>query len=169
MLRHHGFTAMADYHFRPFTRADLPLFKHWLEAPHLDGWWGDSATEARLVEDDMDHDIVDMRIVETDGTPFAYIQDYNAHAFDAPQYADQPRDARAIDTFLGDPAFLGRGHGAGYLAARLSELRRTYPVVLTDPDPANARAIGAYAKAGFRPLKICPCEDGDMVQVMINP
>lgn len=143
------------------------MFKYWLDQPHLAGWWGDSGTEARLVEDDLGKDIVDMRIVAVDG-PFAYIQDYNAHAFDAPHYADHPENARAIDTFLGDPAYLGHGHGSGYIAARLAQLRRTYPVILTDPDPANTRAIATYTRAGFRPHKIAPCEDGDPVQIMTH-
>lgn len=160
---------MSNYTFRPITRADLPMFKHWLDQPHIEGWWGDSGTEARLIEEDLDKDVVDMRLVCDDGQPFAYIQDYNAHAFDAPQYADQDKDARAIDTFLGDPAYLGKGHGAAYIAARLAELRRNYPAILTDPAPANTRAIAAYSRAGFRPLTITPCEDGDPVQVMIHP
>ncbi|MEM9438215.1 MAG: GNAT family N-acetyltransferase [Pseudomonadota bacterium] len=160
---------MTRYSFEPMTRADLPMFKAWLAHPHIDGWWGEPGTEARLVEEDMGEDKVDMRLALCDGTPFAYIQDYNAHAFGAPHYADQPRDARAIDTFLGDPAFLGQGHGAGYIAARLAELRRNYPTILTDPDPKNDRAIAAYGRAGFRPLDIRPCEDGDPVQVMVHP
>lgn len=160
---------MANYTFRPMTRTDLPMFKHWLDQPHIEGWWGDSGTEARLVEDDLETGKVDMRIVETGGAPFAYIQDYNAHEFGAPHYAGHPADARAIDTFLGDPAYLGKGHGRGYIAARLQDLRRSYPAVLTDPDPKNTRAIAAYARAGFRPLGIAPCEDGDPVQVMIHP
>lgn len=159
---------MADYTFRPITLADMAMFKDWIDQPHMGGWWGDSGTEARLVQEDLGKGIVDMRIIETDGTPFAYIQDYNAHAFDAPQYSDQHENARAIDTFLGDPAFLGQGHGSGYIAARLSQLRRYFPAVLTDPDPKNTRAIKAYARAGFRAVKIAPCEDGDPVQVMIH-
>ncbi len=160
---------MAKYTIRKLTRADYPMFEGWLNQPHIDGWWDSAGVELRLIEEDMEKDIVQMHIALCDGTPFAYIQDYNAHAFDAPQYADQPEDARAIDTFLGDPAFLGQGHGSGYIAARLSELRRSYPVVLADPDPKNTRAIAAYARAGFRPLDICPCEDGDPVQVMVHP
>lgn len=160
---------MADYTFRPMTRADLPMFKSWLANDHINGWWGEPAAEARLVEEDMAEDKVDMRLAECDGTPFAFIQDYNAHAFGAPHYADQISEARAIDTFLGDPAFLGQGHGAGYIAARLAELRCDHPAVLTDPDVRNTRAIAAYARAGFRPLDIRPCEDGDPVQVMIHP
>ncbi len=160
---------MAEYSFIPITRDDLPMFRAWLAKPHIKGWWGTGGTEARLVEEDLDKDRVDMRLACCNGTPFAYIQDYNAHAFVAPQYADQPPDARAIDTFLGDPAFLGKGHGAGYIAARLHELRSHHPVILTDPDPQNTRAIAAYRRAGFRALDIRPCEDGDPVQIMRHP
>ena len=158
---------MAEYAFRPMTRADYPMFERWLDQPHIDGWWSDSATELRLIDEDMDKGVVDMRIVETGEKPFAFIQDYNAHAFGAPQYRALAADARAIDTFLGDPAFLGHGHGSGYIAQRAGELRQRYPIVLTDPDPANTRAIAAYRRAGFQPDKILPCEDGDPVQVMI--
>lgn len=160
---------MSDYTFRKMTRDDYPMFEHWINQPHIDGWWDSAGVELRLIEEDMDKGIVQMHIAMCDGTPFAYIQDYNAHAFDAPQYQDQPNDARAMDTFLGDPAYMGKGHGSGYIAARLSELRRDYPAILVDPDIKNTRAIKAYTRAGFRPLDIRPCEDGDPVQVMIHP
>ncbi|SEN22965.1 aminoglycoside 6'-N-acetyltransferase [Loktanella fryxellensis] len=159
---------MADYRFRPISRADLPMFRHWLDQPHMGGWWADGATEARLIEEDLGRALVDIRIVELDGTPFAYIQDYNAHAFGAPQFAGFDAAARAIDTFLGDSAFLGQGHGAGLIAARVAELRRSCPLVLTDPDPANLRAIAAYTRAGFRTDRVVPREDGDPVQVMVH-
>jgi len=158
---------MADYVFRPITRADLPIFKAWLDQPHMGGWWGDGATEARLLQDDWDTGVVDMRIVETGGTPFAYVQDYDAHHWPVPQYADLPAGARALDTFLGDPAYLGQGHGSGYLRARATRLRRDYPLVAVDPAPANLRAVAAYARAGFTPHRITPSEDGTPVQVML--
>ena len=160
---------MPEYSFRKMTRGDYPMFEHWLDQPHMSGWWDSAGLELRLIEEDMERDIVQMYIALCDGIPFAYIQECNAHAFDGPQYADQPSDARAIDTFLGDPAYLGQGHGSGYIAARLSELQRHYPAILTDPDTRNTRAIKAYSRAGFRPLDIKPCEDGDPVQVMIHP
>lgn len=138
---------MANYTFRPMTRTDLPMFKHWLDQPHIEGWWGDSGTEARLVEDDMETGKVDMRIVETGGAPFAYIQDYNAHEFGAPHYAGHPADARAIDTFLGDPAYLGKGHGRGYIAARLPRSAAILPGGPHRPRPEKHP----------RHRSLCPC------------
>jgi len=157
------------YSFRPITRDDLPMFKDWLKNPHIGGWWGDSNTEARLVADDLGTDHVDMRIVTHKGTPFAFVQDYNAHHWPMPQYSDLPHKARALDTFLGDPDYLGQGHATGYLRARLTQLHPTYPRVAVDPDPKNTRAIATYTRAGFRPTKITACEDGDPVQVMLYP
>lgn len=146
------------------------MFCAWLDQPHIGGWWHSGAEEWALVEEDwarLDRP-VDMRIVEHNETPFAYVQDYNAHAYDAPQYADLHPEARAIDTFLGDPAFLGKGHGAGYVAVRSDELLKSYPLIVVDPDPTNIRAIATYARAGFHPTCTNPCEDGDIVQVMVK-
>lgn len=157
------------YSFRKITRDDLPMFKHWLDQPHMNGWWGDSGTEARLVEEDLGTDYIDMRIVAYNGVPFAYVQDYNAHHWPMPHYGDLPKDAGALDTFLGDPDFLGQGHATGYLRARLGQLAQTYPMVAVDPAPKNTRAITTYTRAGFRPTKITTCEDGDPVQVMVYP
>ena len=98
--------------------------------------------------------------------PFAYVQDYPAHHWDAPQYANYPPNARALDTFLGDPDFLGQGHAQGYLKQRAFELHREYGTVLVDPDPKNTRAISCYEKAGFCARDITACEDGDPVLVM---
>jgi len=157
------------YHFRPITRDDLPMFADWLSNPHIGGWWADGAEEARLIAEELDTGNVDMRIVEHDSTPFAFVQDYNAHHWHMPQYEGLPDNARALDTFLGDPVYLGKGHATGYLRARLKDLHPTYPTIAVDPDPKNTRAIRTYTQAGFRPTKITPSEDGDPVQVMVHP
>lgn len=155
------------YSFRPLTRADYPLIRDWLNQPHIGGWWGEAAVEIALMEEDLVNGPTDMRIVELDGHPFAFVQDYPAHHWPAPQYAGQPAEARAIDTFLGDPAYLGQGHVQGYLRQRAEELlARGARAVLVDPDPSNARAVAAYRGAGFQPVGECPCEDGDTVLVM---
>ena len=162
--------ARADYTFRPVTRDDFPMIAAWLREPHVSGWWQSPQTELRLMDEDLDRDVMDLRLVCLEDTPFAYIQDYPAHHWPAPQYADLGPDTRAMDTFLGDPAYLGKGHGAGYLRQRARDLiARGATTVAVDPDPSNLRAVAAYRRAGFREHGLTPCEDGDIVLVMTFP
>jgi aminoglycoside 6'-N-acetyltransferase len=159
-----------EYGFVPVTRADLPRLRRWLAEPHLGGWWGDPDSEIGLIVADLDSGApIDMRLVVhlADGRPFGYVQDYPAHHWPAPQFAGLPDAARAMDSFLGDPACLGQGHAKGFLRQRAEDLRAAgADAVLVDPDPANIRAIAAYRGAGFVPLFTRPCEDGDPVLVM---
>lgn len=149
------------------TRADYPILRAWLAEPHVAAWWGDADTEQALFERDIDSGATDMRIVELDGHPFAYVQDYDVDPPEMPQYADLPPGARGLDTFLGDPGYLGRGHGARYLARRARQLLEAgASAVAVDPDPDNTRAIAAYEKAGFRRRSITADANGDPVQVM---
>ena len=91
-----------------------------------------------------------MRIIFFRNRPFAYAQDYEVHAWPQAHFADLPRGARAIDSFIGAPSMIGRGHGAAYLRL-LAELLRAEgaPLVAIDPDIGNLRARRAYARAGF--------------------
>lgn len=156
-----------DYGFRPLTRGDFPLLRSWLARPHVRAWWGEPEEEIALIEEDIANGPTDMRIVTHDGTPFAYIQDYPAHHWHMPHYADFPAGTRAIDTFVGEPAMLGKGHAAGYLRQRAEALLdEGFPVVVIDPDPANERAVRCYRRAGFAGDRVLPCEDGDPVIVM---
>jgi aminoglycoside 6'-N-acetyltransferase len=140
------------YFFRPATPRDLPLLRRWLETPAVVRWWGDPAQQYALLEQDFDEPRMVMRIVSVAQRPFAYAQDYDVHAWEeAAHFAHLPRGARAIDTFIGEPDMIGRGHGSGFirsLAERL--LREGAPLVAIDPDVANVRARRAYEKAGFR-------------------
>lgn len=142
------------------------MLRRWLSEPHIGGWWGDPDEEIALIEADLENGPTVMRIV-WDDKPFAYVQDYPAHHWPMPHYVDFPQNTRAMDTFLGDPAYLGRGHAARYLRQRASELIAAgAPKVVIDPSPDNLRAVRAYRSAGFAGEEIRPCEDGDPVIVM---
>ena len=159
--------ASPGYSFVPLTRADYPLMRHWLAQPHVRAWWGWPEVELKMIERELDAGIVDMRIVHHDDTPFAYVQDYPAQHWPMPHYADLPTGARAIDTFLGDPAYLGQGHAQRYLRARATALCEAgAPMVVVDPSPDNERAVRAYRRAGFLGDEIRPSEDGDPVLIL---
>lgn len=161
MPQHDGYT------FPRLTREDYPLMRGWLAQPHVRAWWGDPDEEIALIDEDIETGPTDMRLVALDGHPFAYVQDYPAHHWPLPQYAPFPAGTRAVDTFLGDPAFLGQGHAPRYLRQRCGELlAHGATAVVIDPSPDNERAVRAYRRAGFAPRGIAPCEDGDPVLVM---
>lgn len=155
------------YAFVPLTRADMPMMRRWLAEPHVRAWWGAPDDEIAVIEQDLDHGPTDMRIVHHAEKPFAYVQDYPAHHWPMPHYADFPQGTRAVDTFIGVPSMLGKGHAARYLRQRAADLiAQGAPAVVIDPAPANTNAIRAYRAAGFEGADVRPCEDGAPVIVM---
>lgn len=142
------------------------MLRGWLCQPHVAKWWRDADEEVAHIAQDLGSGPIDMRIVWADA-PFAYLQDYDVADFPSPRYAGLPEGTRGMDTFLGDPAYLGLGHGSGYLRQRVRQLHDAgTPVVAVDPDPANAHAIAAYRKAGFEGDRIIPCEGGERALIL---
>ncbi len=158
------------YAFRKVRHCDLSRLRGWLTQPHVAEWWGTPEDEIAFIEQNLTNDRIDMNLVVWEGAPFAYLQDYPVDAFDAPQFTQLPgdaRDARGLDTFLGDRAFLGCGHGAAYLRQRVEVLFATGSgMVVVDPDPANHRALRTYARAGFVRGKLVAGEQNQPVQLM---
>ena len=155
------------YTFPHLTQADYPLLRGWLSQPHVRAWWGDPDDEIALIDADIEDGPTDMRLVALAGQPFAYVQDYPAHHWPLPHYAAFPPGTRAVDTFLGDPAYLGRGHAARSLRQRCTDLLAAgAAAVVIDPSPDNDRAVNAYRRAGFHPHGTAPSEEGDPVLVM---
>jgi aminoglycoside 6'-N-acetyltransferase len=158
-----------SYAFRPAMRQDLPMLERWLQAPEVVRWWGDPAEQAALLREDLDEPAMVMRIVSLDGRPFAYAQDYAVHSWPQPHFADLPIGSRAIDTFIGEPDMIGRGHGSGYLRLLAERLRAEgAPVVAIDPGVNNPRARRAYAKAGFRSSSIVESVEGPAVLMLFQ-
>ena len=80
-----------------------------------------------------------------------------------------PSGTRGIDQFIGEPDMTGRGHGSSFIRAFIVALIRAgTPRVLTDPHPANARAIRAYEKAGFRKDRMVDTPDGRALLMVCN-
>jgi aminoglycoside 6'-N-acetyltransferase len=139
------------YAFRPATHDDLPLLCGWLHTPEVVRWWGDPAEQQELLREDLDNPLMTMRIVTHGDRPFAYAQDYEVHSWPQPHLDHLPQGARAIDTFIGEAAMIGRGHGSRYLRQLAEQLiAEGAPLIAIDPDVENVRAQRAYAKAGFR-------------------
>lgn len=139
---------MPTYRFRPVLRTDEALVARWREEPEVRRWWGDPTVEPVLAN--LDDPRIAPWIVELDGHPFAYAQDYDVHGWENHPFAHLPSGARGIDQYIGEPDLLGRGHGSAFVRQHAETLlAQGVPAIGTDPHPDNLRAIRAYEKAGF--------------------
>jgi aminoglycoside 6'-N-acetyltransferase len=121
----------------------------WRARPQVSEWWGspDSEDPAEALDDPH----VAAWIVELDGRPFAFAQDYDPHAWDPHPFSHLPPGSRGIDQYIGEPDMLGRGHGSAFVLQHCRGLFAAgAPAIGTDPHPDNVRAIRAYEKAGFK-------------------
>ncbi len=160
------------YHFTRVTQAHFPTLKQWLAAPLVQKWWGDPVEQARLLLEDIRDSrmAMMMNIVSVDDCQFAFIQDYEVHAWPKKHLSGFSAGTRAIDTFIGPENFLGLGHGSRYLRQRASFLiAHGASGVVIDPDVANTRAIRSYHRAGFRHLSDESTADGPVAVMEYRP
>ena len=145
-LADHGSPEASPYRFRPIGTGDLSLLARWRAAPHVVKWWGAADEPKEPVETG-----VSKWIVELDGRPFAFAQDYDPHAWDGHHFAYLPPGSRGIDQFIGEADLLGCGHGSAFVRQHVTGLFAAGALAVgTDPHPDNTRARRAYEKAGFR-------------------
>lgn len=159
---------MRNYTFRPLTEVDLPLMRRWLDTAHVKVWWPDADKQIALIQRDMHKSVIDMSVVSLIDHAFAFIQDHDARAFNMLQYADLPPGTRVMSTFVGDTDFMGQGHSAGYIEARVRDLRLKYPMVAVGPNTTDTRTISTYRQAGFINRRLASTSDGRLVQVMTH-
>ena len=132
---------------RPPRADDADRLNAILAEPSVAAWWPEF--DVQRVRDDLiaERDGEEGLVIEHDGTVVGYIQ--FAEELD-PEF----RHA-SIDLFLATAA-QGRGLGPDAIRAVAIHLidDRGHHRLTIDPAAANARAIAAYAKLGFRPVGI---------------
>jgi aminoglycoside 6'-N-acetyltransferase len=157
------------YQIRPMTAADLPMVRRWLASPPVVEWWGDPDEQFGLVSDDLDEPAMDQFVVAMHDRPFGYLQCYDPAAWPLQPFGGQPPGTRGIDQFIGEPNMIGRGHGSAFIRQFTDGLLSAgTPRILTDPDPANSRAVRAYEKAGFRSERMVETPDGPALLMVRN-
>lgn len=148
--------------FRPVGPDDYEMLAGWMKRPHWREWWGEPEIELGYVRDMVEgrDDTCLPFIFSLDGAAAGYIQVWRVGPHQTPEWAGDnpwlmqlPADAVGVDLSLADGDRLGQGLGSAALKAFVAMLRAEgHRTIVIDPDPANARALRAYAKAGFTPM-----------------
>ncbi|WP_216321506.1 GNAT family N-acetyltransferase [Deinococcus aestuarii] len=144
--------------FEPLTPEHLRLLHRWLREPHVRAFWDDGertgeAVRAHSFQPGRD---VPGFVFGVDGQRAGFIQRERVtpdHPFGPWRHPEG--ETWGVDLFIGEPDLTGRGLGPEIIWAFLAHLRAERPEtrrVLIDPDPANVRAVRAYARVGFLPL-----------------
>lgn len=142
--------------FRPFSlENDLPTMYDWLSDEDVRTWYdeGEHSLE-NYAQKFAPEEGMHRYLILVEGEPIGYIQAY--WLSNEPEYAEQialPHDAVSMDILIGERTCRGRGIGTGALRAFVEsivfgEMDAEYACI--NPDPANARAVRSYEKAGFR-------------------
>ncbi len=135
---------------RPLTERDAAELRRIHALPAVARWWGEPP-EGFPLSDDPE---ATRQTIELDGSVIGLI-DFSEEQ--TPRY----RHA-SIDLFL-DPAFHGRGLGSEAIRRVVRQLvdERGHHRITIDPATANAVAIRAYEKAGFRAVGVMRAYERD--------
>lgn len=160
--------------FEPLNESHFPLLLKWLEAPHVKSWWSrDVKWTPELIwekygtyvkgykrfklQEQMIEKPMHAYIICMNQKPIGYIQYYSAHDFPHEQgyeTSDLPQSCAALDWYIGEPEFTGKGIGSKALEICLKlHVFKHFDHVFVDPDTANTFALRAYEKAGFKTIK----------------
>ena len=168
-----------DIGFAPVGPEHYPLLRKWLEEPHMREWWGDPQEELGFIVDMVEgRDTTRPFLIVLGGEPVGYIQYWFVSHHqneewirDHPWLAELPSETVGVDLSIGDAALLSRGIGSAAVRrfARGLHDEGLGPIII-DPDPANARAVRAYEKAGFRPVPhLMGRTGGDVLIMQFDP
>ncbi len=89
-------------------------------SPHVIEWWGTPGVE-REIEKLTDCRIA-MWIVEHEGRPFAFAQDYDVHGWVPTPFSHLPPGSRGIDQYIGEANMLDQGHGSTFVRLHVQRL-----------------------------------------------
>lgn len=156
--------------FKKLQLKDLPLMYEWQNQPFVKEWYSrDEDTSLKGINERYIPRIegkkpIDCFIVYYEKTPVGFMQTYKID--DIPDYAQKlemdTSGYGAVDLFIGNKDFFGKGLGNKMLRKFISEVTlklEGVTKVLIGPEPGNFRAIKSYEKAGFKYFKMVNIPD----------
>ena len=94
-------------------------------------------------------------IAEVDGVPIGLLQIIDPAEEERHYWGEVPANLRAIDIWIGEAAYLGRGYGTRMMQLAIGRCFAAPAVeaILIDPLARNTRAIRFYQRLGFKPVE----------------
>ncbi len=142
-----------DVRLEPLDRAGRELLRGWLRRPTVSRWWGDPADSFAAVTR---QPASDQALISVAGLPVGYLLWRRLDPAEVAEagLADLPSDHMDLDILIGEPEWMGRGVGPMALQMILARLgAEGCSSVGVGTDLANARAVRAFEKAGFRQFR----------------
>jgi RimJ/RimL family protein N-acetyltransferase len=147
--------------FRPLAAGDLRLLHEWLCREHVQRWWREGETyeevEAAYLPAILGVDPTDNYVILVDGRPVGMIQTYLiADYADYDAILQVGPDVAGVDLFIGEVELTGRGLGSDVLRRFARDVVFARPettACVAGVEPGNAASLGAFANAGFRPVR----------------
>lgn len=139
---------------RTATIADLPLLSSWDEKPHVvesdpnDDWqWETELGRSVPWREQL--------IAELDGVPIGFVQILDPAEEETHYCGRVPANLRAIDIWIGEEAYLSKGHGTEIMKLAIDRCFRPPSVtaILIDPLVSNTRSHRFYQRLGFAPIE----------------
>lgn len=154
--------------FIPLQKSHFPLLLKWLCVLHVEEWWSEQEpiteqfvtqkyetyVEGYKANEAGDRKPIFAFVICYDDTPIGYIQYYDVRDFGREEFESiknfLPLRCAALDFYLGESSFLGKGLGAEVLRLFLKEcISQNFDACYVDPEKENVRALATYKKAGF--------------------
>lgn len=168
--------------FAPLSKEDFMKLQQWLNIPHVNSWYGESKnwTLEMVLDkyssycDGLKLELGEMKpihafIIHYDEQPIGYIQYYNAYDFlrDGYQLKSLPKSLAAVDMFIGEEKYRGKGIGSKAIELFLNaHAFKDFDYAFVDPESSNLAAIKTYSQVGF---KACDDQISESMQLMIKP
>lgn len=139
---------------RPANINDLETLKRWDEQEHViasdpnDDWQWE-------IELKKNPDWREQLIAEVDGKPIGFMEIIDPALEEEHYWGDIEKNLRAIDIWIGEKDYLGKGYGTQMMTQVLNNIFKDSGIkaALVDPLANNVRAHKFYEKLGFEKLE----------------
>jgi len=141
-------------HLRPATLNDLEILKHWDEQPHViasdpnDDWQWETELQKNP-------EWRERWIAEVNGKPIGFMEVIDPALEEEHYWGDIENNLRAIDIWIGEKEYLGKGYGTQMMQLVLDDIFSDSKIkaALVDPLASNTRAHRFYEKLGFKKIE----------------